>query len=25
MTTVYRTLQSLADAGEVDALRTSDG
>jgi Fur family ferric uptake transcriptional regulator len=25
LTTVYRTLQSLADAGEVDALRTSDG
>ncbi|MFE6846291.1 Fur family transcriptional regulator [Streptomyces sp. NPDC057686] len=25
LTTVYRTLQSLADAGEVDVLRTSDG
>ncbi|MGW2301526.1 Fur family transcriptional regulator [Streptomyces sp. NPDC001809] len=25
LTTVYRTLQSLADAGEVDALRTSEG
>lgn len=25
LTTVYRTLQSLADAGEVDMLRTSDG
>ncbi|MET9953966.1 MULTISPECIES: Fur family transcriptional regulator [Streptomyces] len=25
LTTVYRTLQSLAEAGEVDALRTSDG
>jgi Fur family ferric uptake transcriptional regulator len=25
LTTVYRTLQSLADAGEVDVLRTADG
>ncbi len=25
LTTVYRTLQSLADAGEVDVLRTDDG
>lgn len=25
LTTVYRHLQALADAGEVDALRTSDG
>jgi Fur family transcriptional regulator, ferric uptake regulator len=25
LTTVYRTLQSLADAGEVDVLRTKDG
>lgn len=25
LTTVYRTLQSLADAGEVDVLRTNDG
>ena len=25
LTTVYRTLQALADAGEVDVLRTSDG
>ena len=25
LTTVYRTLQALADAGEVDALRTDDG
>ncbi|MFC5720144.1 Fur family transcriptional regulator [Streptomyces gamaensis] len=25
LTTVYRTLQSLADAGEVDVLRTSEG
>ncbi|NUU22806.1 MAG: transcriptional repressor [Streptomycetaceae bacterium] len=25
LTTVYRTLQSLADAGEVDVLRTQDG
>jgi Fur family transcriptional regulator, ferric uptake regulator len=25
LTTVYRTLQSLADAGEVDAIRTDDG
>ena len=25
LTTVYRTLQSLADAGEVDMLRTDDG
>ena len=25
LTTVYRTLQSLADAGEVDVLRTVDG
>ena len=25
LTTVYRTLQSLAGAGEVDVLRTSDG
>ena len=25
LTTVYRTLQSLADAGDVDALRSSDG
>ncbi|MFD0023775.1 Fur family transcriptional regulator [Streptomyces sp. NPDC058382] len=25
LTTVYRTLQSLADAGEVDVLRTTDG
>ncbi|MCB5164816.1 transcriptional repressor [Streptomyces bambusae] len=25
LTTVYRTLQSLADAGEVDVLRNSDG
>lgn len=25
LTTVYRTLQSLADAGEVDALRTGEG
>ncbi|OII70018.1 MULTISPECIES: Fur family transcriptional regulator [unclassified Streptomyces] len=25
LTTVYRTLQSLAEAGEVDVLRTSDG
>lgn len=25
LTTVYRTLQNLADAGEVDVLRTSDG
>lgn len=25
LTTVYRTLQALADAGEVDVLRTGDG
>lgn len=25
LTTVYRALQSLADAGEVDVLRTGDG
>ena len=25
LTTVYRTLQSLADQGEVDAIRTGDG
>jgi len=25
LTTVYRHLQSLADAGEVDVLRTADG
>jgi Fur family ferric uptake transcriptional regulator len=25
LTTVYRTLQSLTDAGEVDVLRTDDG
>jgi Fur family transcriptional regulator, ferric uptake regulator len=25
LTTVYRTLQSLVDAGEVDVLRTGDG
>ena len=25
LTTVYRTLQSMADASEVDALRTGDG
>ena len=25
LTTVYRALQSLADAGEVDVLRTDDG
>ena len=25
LTTVYRTLQALADAGEVDALRSADG
>jgi Fur family ferric uptake transcriptional regulator len=25
LTTVYRTLQSLADAGEIDVLRTADG
>ena len=25
LTTVYRSLQALADAGEVDALRTDDG
>ena len=25
LTTVYRTLQSLAEAGEVDTLRTGDG
>jgi Fur family ferric uptake transcriptional regulator len=25
LTTVYRTLQSLADAGEVDVLRSADG
>lgn len=25
LTTVYRTLQSLADAGDVDVLRTTDG
>ena len=25
LTTVYRTLQSLAEAGEVDVLRTGDG
>jgi Fur family ferric uptake transcriptional regulator len=25
LTTVYRHLQALADAGEVDVLRTSDG
>ena len=25
LTTVYRTLQCLADAGEVDVLRTGDG
>jgi Fur family ferric uptake transcriptional regulator len=25
LTTVYRTLQTLADAGEVDVLRTEDG
>ncbi len=25
LTTVYRTLQALADAGEVDVLRTADG
>ena len=25
LTTVYRTLQALADAGEVDVLRADDG
>lgn len=25
LTTVYRTLQSLSDAGEIDVLRTDDG
>ncbi|MDP9219344.1 MAG: transcriptional repressor [Actinomycetota bacterium] len=25
LTTVYRTLQNLSDAGEVDVLRTADG
>ncbi|HZA05008.1 MAG TPA: Fur family transcriptional regulator [Propionibacteriaceae bacterium] len=25
LTTVYRTLQGLADAGEVDVIRTGDG
>lgn len=25
LTTVYRTLQALAEAGEVDSLRTADG
>lgn len=25
LTTVYRTLQALADAGQVDVLRTGDG
>ncbi|WP_329131830.1 transcriptional repressor [Streptomyces sp. NBC_01476] len=25
LTTVYRTLQSLADAGEIDVLRTGEG
>jgi Fur family transcriptional regulator, ferric uptake regulator len=25
LTTVYRTLQALADSGEVDVLRTGDG
>jgi Fur family ferric uptake transcriptional regulator len=25
LTTVYRTLQSLAESGQVDVLRTSDG
>jgi Fur family ferric uptake transcriptional regulator len=25
LTTVYRTLQALADAGEVDVLRSADG
>lgn len=25
LTTVYRTLQALADAGELDVLRTADG
>ena len=25
LTTVYRTLQALADAGEIDVLRTDDG
>ena len=25
LTTVYRTLQSLSEAGELDALRTTDG
>ncbi|NYI06686.1 Fur family transcriptional regulator [Allostreptomyces psammosilenae] len=25
LTTVYRTLQNLADAGDVDVLRTSEG
>jgi Fur family ferric uptake transcriptional regulator len=25
LTTVYRTLQSLADAGEIDVLRTDEG
>lgn len=25
LTTVYRTLQALADAGQVDVLRTDDG
>ncbi len=25
LTTVYRTLQSMADAGEVDSIRTTDG
>lgn len=25
LTTVYRTLQSLADAGEIDVLRTNSG
>ena len=25
LTTVYRTLQALADAGEVDVMRTEDG
>lgn len=25
LTTVYRTLQSMSDAGELDAIRTGDG
>ncbi|MEA5154049.1 transcriptional repressor [Raineyella sp.] len=25
LTTVYRALQAMADAGEIDALRTADG